>query len=625
MRLSKKKSIAGGVFVLILGLAAFQVFNVHRSALRMLAETRARHEAKNRIAFEKKSLTPHLTNQIEILQNASGVRDVARYRDHFFAATGGGLVRFDEAGGRPKHFTAVDGLPESDLTALAVFQGKLFIGTRASDLVVYDGENFESYVFTERKIQTVTSLLEDGDGRLLVGTFDGGLIAFDGTEFTEIQADGRKIEKINCLATAGEKLFVGTFDGGLRVRERGLWRQFTRADDLPSNRVVGIAESGGRIYAATDLGAAFFDGERFQKLFDMPDASSAVSFGGRLFISKANGEVFTFEKSLKSFSAGTDLRNARLISGGDRLWLASDQGLTRIENGRNKPFGERGRDALTDNFVSALAFDARGNLWVGTFRGGIDVFGPEGRKLRHIEDDAVREINFLRSGETRVLAATSAGLVRFKPDLSAENITRGEGLPSDSITHFTGDFIATGKGLAVRENGRFRLISAVNGLPNNAVYATLETGGKLYAGTLGGLAEIEQGRVRRAFRDSNSNLDTNWVTALAETGGRIFIGTYGGGVFELFASGEIRSFEADAGRFVVNPNALYSDGRRLFAGTLDGVKILDLRSQEWKTLRRYLPSQTVMSIAADDSHIFFGTAGGIAKFRNDYFTGGETP
>lgn len=619
MRLSKKKSVIIGFSALVLSFAAYQIFTIYNTSLQMLAESRARQDGKNRVAVEKRILTPHLKNQIEILQNYGDVRAFVNYKNSFFAATNGGLVQYDEEGNLIKHFTVLDGLPESDLTALAVFDDKLFIGTRTKNLVAFDGKKFENFLFTDRKIQSITAFAED-DGRLLIGTFDGGLLEFDGAEFTEIKTGDGKLSAVNCLSKIGEKLFVGTFASGLWMRKNGVWRQFTKSENLPSNRVVGIAESGGNIYAATDLGLAFFDGERFQKLADLANVSSLVSFANQIFISKANGEIFTFEKSLRNFSGENKLQNARLLPAENRLWLASDRGVFSVENGKIEEFGESEKGAPTDNFVSALTLDSRGNFWLGTFRRGIDVFSREGKKLRHIEDETTREINFLHSIEQNVSAATSAGLVTFKPDFSAENLTRREGLPSDAVTHFTNEFIATAKGLAFRENGKFRILSAVNNLPNNAVYATLKTKQKLYAGTLGGLAEIENRRVARTFRDSNSGLKTNWVTALVETNERIFIGTYGGGIFELFPSGEVRPFETETGKFVVNPNAFYSDGRRLFAGTLDGVKILDLRSQEWKTVRRFLPSETVMSIAADEEHIYFGTTGGLAKFKKDYFT-----
>ncbi len=620
MRLSFKKSIIIGVFALILSFAAYRIFSLYNFTRQMLAETRARQNMKNRVSFEKKFLTPHLTNQIEILQNTNDIRAFVNFKNSFFAATSGGLVQYDEDGNIKKHFTVLDGLPESDLTALTVFQDKLFIGTRTKNLAAFDGKNFENYTFTDRKIQSVTSFSED-DGKLLIGTFDGGLIEFDGAEFAEIKADEKQIKAINCLTKSGEKLFVGTFDNGLWIRENGIWKQFTKTENLPSNRVVGIAENNGQIYVATDLGLVFFDGEKCQKLADLPNTSSIVSFQNQLFLTLTNGKTFTLNKSLKSFSDEKKLQNARLITTENQLWLASDKGISSFKNNEFKQFSESEKDKPTDNFASSLAFDKRGNLWLGTFRSGIDIFSADGKKLRHIEDETTREINFLQANETNISAATSAGLIKFKPDFSDENITKNEGLPSDSVTHFSNEFIATAKGLAFRENNRFKIISAVNNLPNNAVYTTLKTKQKLYAGTLGGLAEIENDRVVRTYKDSNSDLKTNWITALIETHERIFIGTYGGGIFELFPSGEIRSYETDAGKFVVNPNAFYSDGKRLFAGTLDGVKILDLETRQWKTIRKFLPAETVMSVIADEENIYFATTNGLAKFNKNYFTG----
>ena len=136
MSLSFRKSIIIGIFTLIVSFAAYQIFSIYNSARQMLAETRARQDGKNRVNFEKKLLTPHLTNQIEILQNTNDVRNFAEFKDSFFAATSGGLVQYDDEGNLKKHFTVLDGLPESDLTALFVFADKLFIGTRTKNLVV---------------------------------------------------------------------------------------------------------------------------------------------------------------------------------------------------------------------------------------------------------------------------------------------------------------------------------------------------------------------------------------------------------------------------------------------------------------------------------------------------------
>lgn len=609
--------------MLILCFVVQKILRIKESAQNVLATERARLIEQNRVAFEKKFLTPHLTKNVSILQNTLETREIARFKDSYFAATGGGLVQFSVEGNLVKHFTVLDGLPESDLTCLAVYRDRLFIGTRTKNLVIFDGEKFENYVWTERKAQAVTAFLES-EGGLLIGTFGGGLIEFDGENFTEIKAEKTRIKAINCLFKDGASLYVGTFDSGLWIYETGVWSHFTTTEGLPSNRVVGIAAKDKKLYVATDFGLAQMLEKSFRTISNLPSVSSLILFDNQLFLTKASGEIFTLDDSIKEFSGKGNLENTRLIIADEKLLLLSNQGVSEINGAKIKAFGEAENESLTDNFVSALAFDKSENLWIGTFRRGIEVFSAEGKKLKHLESENVREINFLQSTGETISAATSSGLLNFKNDFSVEHLTKKDGLPTNSITHFSGDFIATAKGLAFRENEKIRVLSTVQNLPNNSVYTTLQIGKKLYAGTLGGLAEIEANRVVRTFKDSNSNLKTNWVTALCFANERIFIGTYGGGIFELLPSGEIHAFDGEAGKFTVNPNAIFSDGERLYLGTLSGVKILDLRTQEWKVVKDVLPAETVMSIAGDEKNIYFGTTNGIARIAKDYFVEGET-
>lgn len=602
----------------------FQIFRVKTSVQNALAEERARQNAPNRVLFEKKALAPHLSQNIRILQSGSATRDFVKFRETYFAATDGGLAEFDADGKLIKHFTVLDGLPESDLTALAVFKDRLFIGTRTKNLVAFDGEKFENYIWTNRQAAAITAFLET-DGKLLIGTSAGGLLEFGGADFTEIQANDKRISAVNCLYKNGAQLVVGTFDDGLWIYEADVWTHFTTGENLPSNRVVGIVVKDKNLYAATDFGLAVLQNETFRTLAVLPALSGAMLRGDQIYLAKDDGKIFTFENSLREFNGVGNLRDARFAATNGKFWLVSNQGISEINGAQIKPFNQKETDSLTDNFVSALAFDARQNLWIGTFRNGVDVFSADGKKLKHLESERVREINFLQTGGEKISAATASGLIEFKTDFSSKNLTQTDGLPSDSVTHFSGAFLATAKGLAFPdERGKFRVLSTVQNLPNNSVCALLETGKKLYAGTLGGLAEIENNRVVRTFKASNSNLKTNWVTALISANERIFIGTYGGGVFELTPGGEIRSFEAETGKFAVNPNAIFADGERLYVGTLAGARVLDLRTHEWRTVKKVLPSETVMSIAGDASHIYFGTTNGIARVEKSYFADGET-
>jgi ligand-binding sensor domain-containing protein len=276
-------------------------------------------------------------------------------------------------------------------------------------------------------------------------------------------------------------------------------------------------------------------------------------------------------------------------------------------------------------------------VWAGGFRDGIDVLTAAGQRLAHLESDSNREINSLAEDPKThlMLAATSQGLLSFDTNLRYSNRwSTAEGLLSKSVLHVArmqGDATdttllacATSKGLSLGTAGKLRSLTTVQGLPSNSLYTVLAQGRNLYAGTLSGLAVTQDGRVVRVFKDSNSNLSTNWVTALCVVGSRIFVGTYGGGIFELTPAGELAALNPGNGRVVINPNAMWSDGTRLYAGTLNGALMFDLQSQQWTRITAELPSRTVLSVSGDGQYVYFGTTAGIARIERSYWDEGST-
>jgi ligand-binding sensor domain-containing protein len=625
---------------------------------------RARDSRPHLVPFERQRRDRSGGNEVALIQSTRHIKALAHFKESYFAATDGGLIEMSPAGEVVKHYSVLDGLPESELLALAVFNGRLYIGTGTQGLVEFDGERFTRFRWTDRTAQAVTALLAN-PGRLLIGTFAGGLLAFDGKQFSELKAEAGKqrLRAINCLVQAGPRLFVGTFDNGLWLEAAGRWLHFTTAAGLPSNRVTGIVADNGRIFVATDFGLAVANAEelfaggaggappKFQTLALLPSLSSLARYQDRLLACKDDGGLFqvsllagkTSRETIKEldWNRPPTLSDCRLAALNQSLWLMGSEGLWRNKddsaatNARLTltPFSRAdGAQNLSNNIVSALAFDGAGRLWVGSFRNGIDVFNPAGQRLTHLESDTLREINHLRwdAQAKQMLAATASGLFIFDSALLPQRVTRAEGLLSNAVSHValmpvktTAKYqnallLATNRGLSLGELGKLRALTTAQGLPSNNLYAALPVGERVYAGTLAGLAEIEAGRVVRVFKDSNSKLTHNWVTSLCADGRRLFIGTYGGGIFELTAAGDLFSFAGEIGRVVVNPNALFSDGARLYAGTLDGARVLELRSQRWIYLKSQLPALTVLSITGDGRQVYFGTTHGIARVAVGY-------
>jgi ligand-binding sensor domain-containing protein len=635
---------------------------IKRRADRVFEEVSALSGARAFAPFEKDTLRAFAGGGVGLIQNSLATRGLAQFNGSIFAATGGGLVEFDEDGKAKRRYTTLDGLPESDLTSLAVFNSKLFIGSRSRGLIVFDGKRFERYRWTDRDAQAVTALLEDR-GRLLIGTFAGGLLEFDGARFREIKAESNqsgqsepiRLAGITSLVTDGARLFVGTFAGGLWVNDSDHWSHFTVDDGLLSNRVVGIVADGDQLIVASDFGVAACDrtlsAMHFRTIATLPELSSAVRFRGQILLCKDGGEIFRLgsdERNNHIQLSPVDWKRPESLSScqlaafangkqpmGETLWLMSGEGMWRLgwqdERLSGAPrvsrFGETPNQtpgALKSNVITALAFDDLGRLWAGSFRDGIDVIAPDGSRITHLESETVREINALvwDGKSRRMLAATAQGLIRFDGSFRSERLGRADGLLGDSVMGAAviqdGMAVATGRGISFGEAKRFRGLTTVQGLPDNGVYSVLSHREFIYAGTGGGLAQIAGGRVVRVFKDSNSKLSHNRTQALCAAGPRLFIGTNGGGVFELTAAGELVSFASETGRQMISQNAMASDGQRLYVGSLDGAWVLDLGSQKWAHLKEELPSSAVLSVAVDDQTVYFGSTGGIARIDKSY-------
>ncbi|OLE55475.1 MAG: hypothetical protein AUG51_03175 [Acidobacteria bacterium 13_1_20CM_3_53_8] len=669
-----------GLAISILLLFLVGAWRIKNYARRELEQERALQQKQNIIPFERKARHALTRKGLEIWQSFNNTRAIARFNDSYFAATAGGLIELSQSGNLLRHYSVIDGLPESDLLSLAVFDSKLFIGTRTQGLVSFDGQIFESYQWRDRDPQAIDCLLEDA-GRLFVGTMAGGLIGFDGRQFREITigTDHKRLLKINYLSKAGSQLFVGTFDDGLWIEEGERWSHFTMADGLLSNRVVGVVANRENLFVASDYGLSVapttclaLENSQvlrgcFRAVSVMPTLSGMVETPSGILLMLDDGESFTLATNDNSsrtprlntlaWARPTDLTNCRSVALDRDLWMLTSEGIRRAgasafdaslrqTHSLFSPFGQTAAgSSLNSNLISALLLDGEGRLWAGSFRNGISVIATDGHVLAHLETEAAREINSLiedRDSKT-VLAATSQGLLRFDEHLrQTGSWSTRDGLLSNSVMqaallseraanetaeeNHARNFLlacATSKGLSIGVAGHLRGLTTVQGLPSNSLYAVFAQGRRIYAGTLGGLAVIEDGRIVRVFTDTNSSLTHNWVTALSVAGGRLFVGTYGGGVFELTAAGELRSFAAETGRAVVNPNAMWSYNERLYVGTLDGALIFDLHTQKWTRVSEELPARTVLSITGDEGHVYFGTTGGVARIEKSYWNQAE--
>lgn len=641
---------------------------------RQLTAARQQLEDAARVEVEQSPLRPPASDGLRLYLHTEDVRATAVFQNQRYLATSGGLLAFDESGSFRRRYTSLDGLTDNDLTALAVFGNRLFIGTATAGMMAFDANTFTAYRFSKPRATRVSVLLATAT-ELLIGTLDGGLFEYDGERFSRRlnAATGADFAKVTALLAEDSRLYIGTQDKGLYLWREAQFRRFSTTEGLPAERVTGLAAlpGTGDVVVATDFGVSRLseagDLSEFSKQANI--TSLAVS-RGRLYAGLFSGGILELTGGAAAGASNVAAGEARQDAGGARLTLPISE--RRKETAARPPtlvFAEPGslwaltragafirdeeanrqtfepfflaasattnQDSLAAAHISSLALEGGGiggggRLWVGYFDSGIDVIAPEsGERLLRLEDERVREVNFITfdRANDRALVATSRGLVALDHRLQQSVMTRQQsGLIDDAVAHVAlvdeaggrGSrlILATAGGLTDYSQGRARSITAFHGLASNHLYTSAAVGARLFVGSLAGLIEMEGLRVVRAYKRSNSKLSADWVTALVEAEGVLYIGTVDG-IDALLPTGEMVNFTEElGGKIEVNLNAMHADGERVYVGTSDkGLFAYNVRDRRWSRVSAGLSSQNVTAIASDDRFLYVGTLNGLVRIE----------
>src|SRR5204862_2633153 len=167
----------------------------------------------------------------------------------------------------------------------------------------------------------------------------------------------------------GARLFVGTFADGLWVEQDARWSQYTVANGLLSNRIVGVVAEGENLFVASDYGLTVSpfsslateqtSTKSFRPVAILPSLSGLIESGSNLLLCKDNGESFTLaadddlahlQVNRLPWNKPAGIAGASLSVLGQELWLLSSLGIQRA------PI----EDLEVSNKSSALPFSSFG-------------------------------------------------------------------------------------------------------------------------------------------------------------------------------------------------------------------------------------------------------------------------
>jgi len=358
-----------------------------------------------------------------------------------------GLNRFDTVNKEITRFIHTPGnkkgLIHNSIRALCRdLEGALWIGTRGGlDRLEPGSETFTHYLPipgdpTSLSHTEITAVYRDQNNTLWIGTskglnrFNRGTGTF--TRFFHHTEDPGSLSSDNITAIAGDKkgnLWVGTKNSGLNrmLPGQNRFQRFQHAPEVPaslcSNTVSSLLiDTGGSLWVGT--GNIETHGNGLSRLNFNKDTSRWEITNYRYNPPGAAGaSVPTHYLSDRTIQSIFEDR-------GGNLWFGTFQGGINKLNRRRAKFRHFAHDpenpySISDNSVLSFHEDEAGRMWIGTYSGGINRFDRENSRFIHYafdhsipdttRSDSIWAIFSDRPGQLW-LGTGGSGIILFYPD-----------------------------------------------------------------------------------------------------------------------------------------------------------------------------------------------------------------
>lgn len=534
----------------------------------------------------------HISYKDGLVQNpiSTMLQDRSGY---IWVGSWGGLSRYD--GNTFKNFRPDDTRPDqiSHNRINRLFedhQGRLWVGT-GGGLNLYDKhtERFRHIGLSVAKggSNFISAIEQDHSGKIWVGTFKGVKI---------VAPDVKTLSAIATWKTTEHQLYQGYIFSLFKDIEQTIWvgvEQGLKRFDPKTNAVIPLPEI---LRQNKELSTA-------RIIVIKQDNDGNIWFGTE------NSGIFRYSAHLNSCtryvskandpgSIPSNWINDLLVKDG-HLMAATHNGLAIFDSAK-KIFTNYTHDSgdsrtLSDGSLWSLMTDHTGNVWMGTYSGGINILYPGNS-------------NFYNIGE---------------------RIGKNVGLKKPLAEAITGDadgglwFGTFGGGL--NYINRVKGVAAFYDVSDEIKALVKDSTGNIWAGTLDGLYKFNRSKKNFSLvnlRVFNTKTTAKLINALLVTKAGVWVGTNGAGLKLIDYTGkELLSLTNENGLADNYVNALCGEGNTLWIGTQNGLNKYDLVNHSFKTYRRKttgLGNNNVLSLYTDKyRHLWIGTDGGGLNYLNE--------
>lgn len=306
-------------------------------------------------------------------------------------------------------------------------EGNVWIGTR-SGLVLYkkasksfidlSKQSFFSYQIYDNKIW---SIYEDRDYNIWVGNFVGEIFQYRSSDenFKYIDVvksteEGLKHPLVHSIAQDANRIWLGTFGGGLYYMDKEFptaIKHFNTGGIALNKEIKTIIDDkSGNLWAGTTNGLYILNKTTGQTQYQDNEnkASNTLGISHKLINVMLNDDEFVwvgtngrglYKVSKKDYSwtsVNTYNQNylkvpiTAFLNDGENVWIGSQSGLFKLNKKQNKIVRHyqsgTGSKALKKSWISTLFKDKKGNIWIGTERGGLHVLDSKADKIYRLND-----------------------------------------------------------------------------------------------------------------------------------------------------------------------------------------------------------------------------------------------
>jgi|WetSurMetagenome_2_1015567.scaffolds.fasta_scaffold08235_2 ligand-binding sensor domain-containing protein/serine phosphatase RsbU (regulator of sigma subunit) len=448
------------------------------------------------------------------------------------------------------------GLSEQKVyTLLQDSKDYIWLGT-ANGVSRFDGKKFEN--FTSRdNLSTggVKCITEDSLGYIWFGHLNGGISRYNGQKFEQIAFDSLRI--------------TGDVTSISQIKDK-IW--FTSIND-------GAVQADYPITDIRHIKVKQFTGKK--GLSDQVYGSTVISGGSLICITDAglkryNKEEKKFEGYRMPHMTTYFITMCLLEDKTGNLWFGTYNGglYKYVMSESRMDYYDLIKMGVSSNAVSCITEDSRGRIWIGTFGGGIAVF--DGENFRKFD--------------------TSNGLKASKI--------------YDIIEDVEGNILIADKdnGLTIFKGEAFVTINENEILPNPNVNAIFQDkSGAVWFGTNAGITRLYPGPERKhiIYNDANNSIFEDIRFFKEDRNGNLWIGANAGGVIVY----NMQSSKFESQPYInsilyqgAQVTALETDRQNnLWIGTLEGVAVGTINEQNFQryTLLDSLTVSLITSLYCD--------------------------